>query len=90
MRFDTKGITSLVSDTIILYDDNPFVDSLLDPRDGQVYNIARINGYWIMTENLRYGTMLPDKNEYHPGVQGLCPPGWHIPEISEWQDALRI
>ena len=121
---DPKGVTSLVSDTIVLYNDNPFVDSLVDPRDGQVYNTARINGFWIMTENLRYGTRLPDsiwqKNndkaeyynfnndpdkeeygglytwdevmdyEYLPGVQGLCPPGWHIPEISEWQDALSV
>ena len=28
--------------------------------------------------------------KYKAGVQGLCPPGWHIPEISEWNEALKI
>jgi len=121
---DNKGITSSCQDTILLYSDNPFIDSLVDPRDGQIYSTARINGYWIMTENLRYGNSLPDSvwqenndqaeyysfnndqekefygglytwdevmdYDYHPGVQGLCPPGWHIPEVREWQDAMSI
>ncbi len=121
---DPKGLTSLIPDTIILYVDNPFLDSLVDPRDGMVYKTARINGYWLMTDNLRYGLHIPDslwqtdndqaeyysfKNsedklsygglytwdealdyDYKPGLQGLCPPGWHVPEVSEWEDALSI
>ncbi len=121
---DTRGLTSIFKDTIVLYQDNPFIDSILDPRDGQVYSTARINGYWMMTENLRYGTLLADSiwqenndqaeyysfehdpakeyygglytwdevmdYDYNPGVQGVCPPGWHIPEVSEWKDALSI
>lgn len=121
---DPEGMTSTTQDTIVLYEDNPFIDTITDPRDGNIYSIARMNGYWIMTENLRYGYSLPDSiwqtdnhqteyyffkadeqkshygglytwdealdYDYHPGVQGICPPGWHVPEVYEWEDALSI
>jgi uncharacterized protein (TIGR02145 family) len=25
-----------------------------------------------------------------PGIQGLCPPGWHVPTASEWDDLLAF
>ena len=25
-----------------------------------------------------------------PGIQGLCPPGWHVPTASEWDDLLSF
>ena len=46
---DPEGITSTTQDTIVLYEDNPFIDTITDPRDGNIYSIARMNGYWIMT-----------------------------------------
>ncbi len=121
---DPHGLISQSRDTIYLYEDNPFLDTLTDPRDGQKYSTARINGYWIMTDNLSYGMLLPDSiaqtnneqveyygfmnsqdnlaygglytwdealdYEYKPGLQGICPPGWHIPEVYEWEKALAI
>lgn len=97
-----------------------FPDSVLyDPRDGQIYRIVKINGLWIMAENLRYGTQIStkmkqtnnqvveyylfndDSSYYKPygglysweesmnwkvrvNNQGICPPGWRIPELSDW------
>ncbi|HBB90395.1 MAG: hypothetical protein A2X22_03900 [Bacteroidetes bacterium GWF2_49_14] len=92
---------------------------LIDTRDGQLYPIVKINGLWIMAENLRYGTQIPTSTkqtnnnivEYYlfnndsaffksygglykweesmnwrTGTQnqGICPPGWRIPELNDW------
>jgi len=52
---DVDGSVDYHSDSILIYQGNGFVDSIIDPRDGQVYTTARINHQWVMTENLRYG-----------------------------------
>lgn len=62
---DLDGLVSTVEDSIYLFEQNPYLDSMTDPRDQQVYRIARINGYWIMTENLRYGIAISDS--VYPG-----------------------
>jgi len=121
---DVAGNSSFTSDSILIFSDKGFVDSLIDPRDGQVYSIAKINYQWLMTENLRYGMRqdtadLPEYNETpeyytylndielshygglyswdeamsytkHTESQGICPPGWHIPSSSEWNNVLSI
>jgi len=121
---DQDGLVSLYSDSLLIFEGNGFVDSIIDPRDGQVYSIARINYQWVMTENLRFGTALdisvqPENNgitefynyqnnpEYahygglynwdetmnykaEEGNQGICPPGWHVPKLTEWKDMLGI
>ena len=94
--------------------------TLIDPRDGQMYNTVTINGQRWMAENLNIGGLIdmwqtPSNNgviekycfddiesncdtygglykwnemmEYSttPESQGICPSGWHIPSIEEWQ-----
>ena len=86
-------------------------DSMVDPRDGQVYKIVRIDSQTWMAQNLNYnaaGSMCYDNDprngailgrlypwyvamdgapsdSSNPGkVQGVCPKGWHIPSLSEW------
>lgn len=66
---DVDGMISYASDSILVFQGNGFVDSLTDPRDGEVYAIARIKYQWVMTENLRYGSRL-DLSEL-PGNNGI-------------------
>ncbi len=101
---------------------NQWVDTLIDPRDGQKYMIVKLNKHWWMAGNLNYGhwistnaeqldNRIPEKyflsddsSRYAPlgglyrwgeamgysagVVQGLCPPGWHIPSADEWRSLL--
>ncbi len=114
---DPTGLTDLATDTIRIY--GPLPDSAMtDPRDNQVYRIVKINGLWVMAENLRYGQMVTTEMKqtdnqvveyyaydndsstvhqygglyswweamdykFHTDNQGICPPGWRIPDIAD-------
>lgn len=52
---DIDGNINQCKDSIYIFEGNGYVDTLTDIRDGQKYQIARINYKWIMTDNLRYG-----------------------------------
>jgi len=41
-------------------------------------NIEKYGGLYFFDEAMNY------KDE--PGSQGICPPGWYIPSLKEWQD----
>ncbi|MFO7616738.1 MAG: FISUMP domain-containing protein [Bacteroidales bacterium] len=71
---DHQGLTAEIEDSILLIARNPFQDSLVDPRDGKVYRTARINGRWVMTENLAYGVPIPDSAD---GLDNGVPEYFH-------------
>lgn len=57
---DPDGLTAEIEDSILLIASSPFQNSLVDPRDGKAYRTARINGRWLMTQNLAHGMVIPD------------------------------
>ena len=107
-------------------------DSMIDPRDGQIYKTVKIGEHVWMAENLNYvdsvktpsllgrswcykykatncavagrfytgGAAIDSVALYDGGngevcgsgetcslpakVQGICPPGWHLPDSTEW------
>ena len=74
-----------------MFSSNPTIDcgTLTDPRDGQTYATARINGYCWMTENLRY------KSHYAKAYSStLSPDGDANVEtygyLYNWQEAANL
>jgi uncharacterized protein (TIGR02145 family) len=56
---DLDGNTSTATGTVEVFGENPDTSSLCDPRDGKQYRIVRISDRWWMSENLRYGVVIP-------------------------------
>lgn len=52
---DQDGLTSITTDSINVFGQNPDVSILIDSRDGKVYRIVKIGKRWWMAENLRFG-----------------------------------
>jgi len=102
----------------------PGIATVIDPRNGKLYNTTQIDSQCWLKENLDIGTMVQgtqdqtnngivekycyDNNiancniygglyqwneamEYSttPGAQGICPPGWHIPNSAEFYTLLE-
>jgi len=44
-------------------------------------NCCLYGGFYIWTEAMGYAA---SSNSVPSGVQGICPPGWHIPSDNEW------
>ena len=74
-------------------------DSIIDNRDGQVYEIKIIGEQIWMTENLNFkteGSWCYDNKEENCSLFGrlysqdaammACPTGWHLPADQEWQE----
>ena len=75
-----------------------------DPRDGQRYNTIVIDGRNWFRENLRFQTAFSfcpnfnkdsatckDGNYYsNSELDKICPPGWHVATIPEWESYLRV
>lgn len=57
---DRHGLTSQAQATVTTWGINNDTSSMIDPRDGQSYRIAKIENIWWMAENLNFGTMIPD------------------------------
>ena len=92
------------------------IQTMTDPRDGQVYPIVKLGSYWWFGRNLNIGREGDRKIEKftYPGSdpdslfgglytwseamagdviegsRGICPPGWHIPSNSDWNNMLSI
>jgi len=76
----------------------------VDKRDQQVYNIIVINGKTWFRENLRFQTQksfCPNFNKdsadcrngnYYSNSElgSICPRGWHVATIAEWEIFLKI
>ncbi|MEM1218204.1 MAG: FISUMP domain-containing protein [Bacteroidota bacterium] len=80
---------------------NPIIDTLVDIRDGNQYELIRINDQWWFNENLRYQSegAVAFQNEEHKVEQrgflypyseskSVCPTGWKLPTVSEYDDLL--
>jgi len=80
---DHEGLTAEIEDSILLIEKNPFQDSLVDPRDGKVYRTARINGRWVMTQNLAHGIAIQDSTD---GLDNGVPEYYHYDNDSDYED----
>lgn len=66
-------------------------DVLIDPRDGNQYQVVQIGDYRWFKSNLRYQTPTSWCAQYHDAepcdesnfyfytdLESLCPPSWHV------------
>lgn len=81
---------------------NPAVSygTVIDVRDGQLYRTVRIGSQNWFAQNLNYLFGRPNPpNEY--GLlyawtatmnkpEGLCPNGWHVPSLAEWDTLWKF
>ena len=79
----------------------PIVDTLLDTRDGNRYELIKINDQWWFNQNLRSrtpGAVIFEQEESRVAQRGflypysesklVCPPGWKLPTLSEYDELL--
>lgn len=73
----------------------PNLDTIVDPRDGEIYQIVSINGQRWFAENLRYnapGSFFSSDNPCDKfgrlydwkTAMSACPYGWHLPSDADW------
>jgi uncharacterized protein (TIGR02145 family) len=60
---DLDGLTSIVMDSVQVFGENLDIGTLNDPRDGNIYKTIKIDGSWWMSENLRFGKLIPNSWE---------------------------
>jgi len=77
-------------------------DTLIDPRDGNVYPIELIDDTWWFSTNLRLVTEgshypnpfrenNPDGNFYpYTELLEICPNGWHVSTKQDWDKFIQF
>lgn len=60
---DIDGLSAIAGDSVKVFGKNPDIDTLYDSRDGNKYRIVKIGNQWWMSENLRYGIVIPTDRE---------------------------
>ncbi|WP_420576502.1 FISUMP domain-containing protein [Ekhidna sp.] len=70
---------------------------IIDPRDGQEYQITRLGDLFWMTENLRFkgeGSVCKkdcDQIRFYDYryLSNVCPEGWRLPTMNEWDSFTK-
>jgi len=74
--------------------------TITDERDGNVYSVIQIGDNLWMQENLRYKHQSGAFNKRrrklkkfgnfydNSKLDSLCPDGWHVPTLAEWDDTM--
>jgi uncharacterized protein (TIGR02145 family) len=79
-------------------------NTFIDPRDGQEYKTIMIEGKLWFRENLRFQTRFSfcpnynknagdcKKGNYYSNseLSSICPPGWHVVTIPEWESFISL
>ncbi|UTW61674.1 hypothetical protein KFE98_16920 [bacterium SCSIO 12741] len=77
-------------------------DTIIDPRDSEIYPIVKLGDTWWFQSNLRYETRLSwcegqkdhyrcESNYYsYQTLDSVCPPGWRIPTWQDWEAAVDL
>ncbi len=100
---DSSSGTSSKSSSSSVKVPEPAEGTMIDSRDGQTYKTVVIGTQTWMAENLNYSTTASwcplqkssycekyGRLYYYDDVTStLCPDGWHLPSLSEWQTLLE-
>ncbi len=55
---DSRGSTVILTDSVRVFA-IPIIGTMVDPRDGELYQTVFLEGTWWMAESIRYGLVVP-------------------------------